>query len=513
MTFSTRARQSDLRYGPPPHRGKRETSVGFLDRSATIATTDYSRWLVPPAALAVHLSIGQAYALSVFNIPLTRVLGVDKSAPEDWSLSATIWMFNIAFFFLGASAALFGRWVERVGPRKTMVASACCFASGFFISAFAVKVHFLPLLYAGYGVMGGIGLGLGYISPVSTLIKWFPDRPGMATGMAIMGFGGGAMVGSPLAVTLMDRFKSAQSTGVPEAFVAMGVIYFALMMFGAVIVRLPPEKEGLASVHPPAEGLTASEAIKTREFWLVWGVLFTNVTAGIGILGQASPMMQEMFAKTPQAAAGFVGLLSLFNLGGRFVWSSASDRLGRRKTYSVYLGLGLVLYALIPTRKVVFGATLFVMFTCVILSMYGGGFATVPAYLRDLFGTREVGAIHGRLLTAWSTAALVGPTIVTYAREAQVKSGVPKSEAYSKTMYGLAALLAIGFVCNALVNVTRATKRLSLPPELGRGSSVKAPGKDVPLPMARLLFYWVVVSIPLVWGVGQVVTKSLALFR
>jgi MFS family permease len=484
--------------------------VVFLDRSATIADAGYSRWLVPPAALAVHLSIGQAYALSVFNIPLTRVIGIEKSAEEDWSLSATIWMFNIAFFFLGASAALFGRWVERVGPRKTMVASGCCFASGFFISAFAVKVHFLPLLYAGYGVMGGIGLGLGYISPVSTLIKWFPDRPGMATGMAIMGFGGGAMVGSPLAVTLMDRFKSAQSTGVAETFVAMGVIYFVLIMFGALIVRLPPEaKEGPASVKPPAEGLTASEAVRTREFWLVWGVLFTNVTAGIGILGQASPMMQEMFAKTPAAAAGFVGLLSLFNLGGRFVWSSASDRLGRRKTYAVYLGLGLVLYALIPTTKA-FGAAVFVAFTCVILSMYGGGFATVPAYLRDLFGTREVGAIHGRLLTAWSTAALVGPTIVTYAREAQVKSGVPKSEAYSKTMYGLAALLAIGFVCNAVVNVTRATKRMSLPPT---GLNKEAPGKIVQLSWPLLLFYWVIVTIPLVWGVGQVVTKSLALFR
>ena len=458
----------------------------MLERERTIAPQDYSRWLVPPAALAVHVSIGQAYSLSVFNLPLSKALDVP--------LTATIWMFNIAFFFLGLSAALFGTWVERVGPRKTMFVAALCFAGGFVVSAIAVKLRVLLLLYAGYGVLGGIGLGLGYISPVSTLIKWFPDRPGMATGLAIMGFGGGAMVGSPLAVTLMDAI------GLAPTFLAMGAIYFALMSFGAVTVRLPPVETAQAS---SGEGMTANEAIRTRDFWLVWGVLFTNVTAGIGILGQASPMIQEMFAKTPQAAAGFVGLLSLFNLAGRFGWSSLSDRLGRKRTYVVYLGLGMALYALVPSTRRLDAAWLFVAFTCVILSMYGGGFATVPAYLRDLFGTKQVGAIHGRLLTAWSTAALVGPTLVTYTREYQIAHGVAKADAYSTTMYFLVVLLAIGFICNYFVSSIARTSKAARAAAIGTASP----------PMLPLVGYWVVVAVPLGWGVTQVAMKSIALFR
>lgn len=453
----------------------------MLAREHTIAPSGYSRWLVPPAALAVHLSIGQAYALSVFNLPLANELHVP--------LTATIWMFNIAFFFLGVSAAVFGTWVERVGPRMAMLASAACFSSGFFVSALAVKLKVLLLLYAGYGVLGGIGLGLGYISPVSTLIKWFPDRPGMATGLAIMGFGGGAMVGAPLAVTLMDN------VGLAGTFLAMGAIYLALMSFGAAIVRLP------ATVHAAAsgEGLTAREAIRTRSFWLVWAVLFTNVTAGIGILGQASPMIQEMFKQTPAAAAGFVGLLSLFNLAGRFAWSSLSDRLGRKWTYAVYLALGALLYFSIPSIRATW---LFVAVACVILSMYGGGFATVPAYLRDLFGTKQVGAIHGRLLTAWSTAALVGPTVVTYAREYQLARGVAKADAYSTTMYFLAGLLVIGLLCNSRI----ATARSAATPR-----AVDVERAPLP-PLLRLAAFWVVVLIPLSWGVYQVVKKSIALF-
>jgi MFS family permease len=483
--------------------------LSLLDRERTVAPEGYSRWLVPPAALAVHLSIGQAYALSVFNLPLTKLVGVKASAPEDWSLSATIWMFNIAFFFLGASAAVFGTWVERAGPRKAMLAAAGCFASGFLVSALAVKLHLLVLLYLGYGVLGGIGLGLGYISPVSTLIKWFPDRPGMATGMAIMGFGGGAMVGSPLAVVLMDRFKTETSVGVAETFITMGAIYFVLMIFGAIIVRVPRGATSSAATAIAAPGMTAREAIRTRSFWLVWIVLFTNVTAGIGILGQASPMIQEMFATPAHAAAGFVGLLSLFNLGGRFFWSSASDRLGRKRTYAVYLGLGMLLYALVPTTKRLGSSWAFVACTTIILSMYGGGFATVPAYLRDLFGTKEVGAIHGRLLTAWSTAALVGPSIVTYAREYQIGRGVAKADAYSTTMYGLVALLFIGFVANAKIDLRSITATVTAPKE--RSTREAATASEQPL--ARLLFYWTVVAIPLGWGVAQVVTKSLALFR
>jgi MFS family permease len=480
--------------------------AGLLDRERTVAPVGYSRWLVPPAALAVHLSIGQAYALSVFNLPLTRVVGIERSTSADWSLSATIWMFNVAFFFLGASAALFGTWVERVGPRRTMVAAACCFGGGFLVSAVAVKLHVLVLLYAGYGVLGGIGLGLGYIAPVSTLIKWFPDRPGMATGMAIMGFGGGAMVGSPLGVSLMDRFRTASSTGVAETFAAMGVLYFALMLFGAFTVRVPAAPSVTTAA---ATGSTAREAIRTRSFWLVWVVLFTNVTAGIGILGQASPMIQEMFGESPAAAAGFVGLLSLFNLVGRFVWSSASDRIGRKRTYAVYLGVGMLLYAIVPATKAASSSVPFVLCTCVILSMYGGGFATVPAYLRDLFGPHQVGAIHGRLLTAWSTAALVGPSIVTYAREYQVEHGTPKADAYSKTMYGLAVLLAVGFACNARIEVAARAPAAEGRP---RSGGPPAPGAAPP-PRGKLLLLWVPVLVPLGWGIAQVARKSLALFR
>jgi MFS family permease len=392
-----------------------------------------------------------------------------------------------------------------------MFAAACCLAGGFFVSALAVKLHWLPLLYAGYGVLGGIGLGLGYIAPISTLIKWFPDRAGMATGLAIMGFGGGAMVGSPLAVVLMDRFKSPTSTGVAETFATMGVIYFAMMMFGAITMRLPPPTSPAAvQSSPEAEGVTAADAVRTPAFWLVWAVLFTNVTAGIGILGQASMMVQEMFGKTPAAAAGFVGLLSLFNLAWRFFWSSASDRLVRKRTYAIYFGLGMLLYALVPTSKTIGSSAVFVACTCVILSMYGGGFSTVPAYLRDLFGTRQVGAIHGRLLTAWSTAALVGPTIVTYAREYQVAHGVPKSEAYSKTMYGLVALLAVGFVCNAFVDAKRARARAAATPAKAPAPQVRA--EKAPLPAGRLVAYWTVIAVPLGWGIAQVAAKSFALF-
>ena len=488
--------------------------MGILDRERTVAPPGYSRWLVPPAALAVHLSIGQAYALSVFNLPLTRVIGVDKSAEGDWPLSATIWMFNIAFFFLGVSAAVFGTWVERSGPRKAMLASAICFSAGFFVAALGVRLHMLVLLYAGYGVLGGIGLGLGYISPVSTLLKWFPDRPGMATGMAIMGFGGGAMVGAPLGVALMDRFRTATSVGVAETFVAMGCIYFVVMMFGAVTVRVPPpapveENAGIPSDGPRAEGLTAASAIRTGAFWCVWVVLFTNVAAGIGVLGQASPMIQEMFGRTPHAAAGFVGLLSLFNLVGRFAWSSLSDRLGRKKTYAIYLGLGMALYALVPTTKMLGTVGLFVACTCVILSMYGGGFATVPAYLRDLFGTKEVGAIHGRLLTAWSTAALVGPSLVTYVREAQIARGVAKSDAYSITMYGLVVLLAIGFVANLRVRLALRHRGLPSSRIAPRTAAGSAPTTTS---IAHLAATWVVVAIPLGWGVFEVAKKSAALF-
>ena len=439
----------------------------FLDREHSIAPAGYSRWRVPPAALAIHLAIGQAYAFSVFNLPLSTLVGIDKAAPADWKLSTIGWIFSTAIVCLGLSAFTFGRWLEEAGPRKAMFAAAVCFAGGFFVAALGVQLHEIWIIYLGYGVIGGIGLGLGYISPVSTLIKWFPDRPGMATGLAIMGFGGGAMIGSPLAVALMAHFKTPASMGVSETFMAMGALYFVFMMFGVFTVRLPapgwkpatttPEARkpdgGRVRRAPPGADVHVDEALKTKQFWLLWAVLCLNVTAGIGVLGQASPMIQEMFPGVigAAAAAGFVGLLSLANMLGRFVWSSCSDIIGRRTTYMIFFVLGAALYALIPTTGRLGSVTYFVAFYAVILSMYGGGFATIPAYLRDLFGVMHVGAIHGRLLTAWSVAGVAGPVLVNYIREYQIAHGVAKANAYSVTMYIMAGLLVVGFVANFLV--------------------------------------------------------------
>ena len=426
----------------------------FLDRQRSIALPGASRWRIPPAALAIHLSIGQAYAFSVFNLPLSRLIGGAESAPGDWKLSTVGWVFSVAIVFLGLSAAVFGRWVERVGPRKAMFASAVCFSSGFLIAAVAVWLHSFPLLLAGYGVLGGIGLGLGYISPVSTLIKWFPDRPGMATGMAIMGFGGGAMIGSPLATNMMSRFKDVAPHGVAPTFLVMGVIYFAVMMFGVFSVRVPSPDwhppAGARVTKPVPEGMIATDAIQTRQFWLLWTMLLLNVTAGIGVLGQASPMIQEMFPGTVDVAkaAGFVVFLSFCNMVGRFVWSYTSDYIGRFATYAVFFLLGAALYALVPSAGHARNVALFVAGYAVIMTMYGGGFATIPAYLRDEFGTLEVGAIHGRLLTAWSCAGVLGPVLVNYIREYQIDRGIPKADAYTVTMYLMAGLLLFGFASN-----------------------------------------------------------------
>src|SRR5580698_6996388 len=331
----------------------------FLDRENKVAGPGFNRFMVPPAAHAVHLCIGQAYACSTFNLPLTKLIGLSQSAPTDWNLKDVGWIFSIAIVFLGSSAALFGRWVERVGPRKSMFVSALCFAGGFLVSAVGVSWHQLWIIYLGYGVLGGCGLGIGYISPVSTLIKWFPDRPGMATGMAIMGFGGGALIAAPLSVMLMAHFKTAASNGVLETFVTMGVIYFMFMMIGVYAVRVPAadwKPAGwTASAKPKTLVTTANVAVdmawRTPQFWLLWVVLCMNVTAGIGVLSGASPMIQEIFSGrvTPISAASFVGLLSLFNMGGRFFWATTSDYLGRRNTYMVFFVLGMLLYASVPS--------------------------------------------------------------------------------------------------------------------------------------------------------------------
>lgn len=429
-----------------------------LDKARTIAPPGYNRWLIPPAALAIHLSIGQVYAFSVFNEPMTRIVGIDAPAAADWSLTTLGWIFSIAIVVLGLTAAFGGRWLERVGPRKGMVVAALCWGGGFLVSALGVWLHAIWLVYLGYGVLGGIGLGLGYISPVKTLIRWFPDRPGMATGLAIMGFGGGAMIGSPLAVELMDLFSGPQSVGVAATFVTMGLLYLALMLFGAVIVRVPDEDWVPAGHTPEAAARLAprghvhvDRALATPQFWLVWAVLCLNVSAGIGVLGQASVMSQEMVGISAAAAAGFVGLMSLFNMVGRFFWSSLSDYVGRKATYATFFALGLVLYALVPSIARAELVLPFVACYLVIMTMYGGGFATIPAYLRDLFGTAHVGAIHGRLLTAWSVAGVLGPVLINYLREFQIERGVAPAEAYSLTMYIMAGLLAVGFLCNLAI--------------------------------------------------------------
>ena len=436
-------------------------AAGFLHRDRSIAGVGFSRWMVPPAALCVHLCIGQAYAFSVFNLPMTKLIGISQSAPDDWKLTDLGWIFSIAIFFLGVSAALLGRWVEEGGPRRAMFTAALCWAGGFFLSAVGVYVHNIWLIYLGYGVLGGFGLGIGYISPVSTLIKWFPDRPGMATGMAIMGFGGGAFIASPLSVWLMQQFSTPTHVGVAETFIVLGIVYFCFMMVGAAIVRLPPAGWAPAGYVAPAQpkklittqNVFVYQALKTPQFWLIWWVLCLNVTAGIGVLGQASAMSQEMFPGkvTVTAAAGFVGLMSLFNMGGRFFWASTSDFIGRKSTYFVFFMLGFILYSAVPYTGEAGNVALFVLCFCVIISMYGGGFATVPAYLRDMFGTRYVGAIHGLLLTAWSMAGIFGPVLVNYIRQYNVEHGVAKAAAYNVTMYVMAVLLIVGFFCNLFV--------------------------------------------------------------
>jgi MFS family permease len=417
--------------------------------------------MVPPAALCVHLCIGQAYAFSVFNLPMTKLIGITQSAPDDWKLTDLGWIFSIAIFFLGVSAAVLGRWVEEGGPRQAMFASGVCWAAGFLVSAFGVYLHNIWVVYLGYGVLGGIGLGIGYISPVSTLIKWFPDRPGMATGMAIMGFGGAAFIASPLSVWLMQQFSTPTHIGVAETFIVLGIVYFCFMMVGAVIVRLPPPGWAPAGYVAPTEStkmitnrhVFVYQALKTPQFWLIWWVLCLNVTAGIGVLGQASAMSQEMFPGkvSVTAAAGFVGLMSLFNMGGRFFWASVSDLIGRKSTYFAFFALGFLMYAAVPYTGSVGSVGLFVLCFCVIISMYGGGFATVPAYLRDMFGTRYVGAIHGLLLTAWSMAGIFGPVLVNYIRQYNVEHGVAKAAAYNVTMYVMAVLLIVGFFCNLFI--------------------------------------------------------------
>ncbi|WP_436763657.1 L-lactate MFS transporter [Streptosporangium sp. V21-05] len=430
-------------------------SSGFFSRARTVAPPTWSRWLIPPAALSVHLAIGQAYAWSVFKPPLESAL--------DLSGTASALPFQVGIVMLGLSAAFGGTLVERNGPRWAMSVSMVCFSLGFLISALGVATGQYWLVVLGYGFVGGIGLGIGYISPVSTLIKWFPDRPGMATGIAIMGFGGGALIASPWSNQMLETFGTGTG-GIATTFLVHGLVYAVFMSMGVLLIRVPPEgwrprgwEPAKAAARPlvTAADVSARNAIRTPQFWLLWVVLCFNVTAGIGILEKAAPMIKDFFANTSvpvttAAAAGFVALLSLANMAGRFVWSSTSDLIGRKNMYRVYLGVGALFYLAIAlagdSHKF-----LFILCALGILSFYGGGFATVPAYLKDLFGTYQVGAIHGRLLTAWSTAGILGPLIVNAIADAQKAAGRSGPELYTTSLYIMIGLLAIGFLANELI--------------------------------------------------------------
>jgi MFS family permease len=546
--------------------------LDFLEKEHTVARAGFNRWLVPPAALAIHLCIGMAYGFSVFWLPLSKAIGIKESltCPADmgflaqitsttcdWKISMLGWMFTLFFVFLGLATALFGGWLEHAGPRKAGVVSAICWCGGLVISALGIYLHQIWLMWIGSGVIGGIGLGLGYISPVSTLIKWFPDRRGMATGMAIMGFGGGAMIGAPLADKLMKYFATPASVGVWETFLALAAIYFVFMMAGALSYRVPAagwKPEGWTA--PETKGSNAmithrhvhvKRVWTVPQFWLVWLVLFLNVSAGIGILAMASPLLQEVFGgrligvdlafndldtaqkgQIAAIAAGFTGLLSLFNIGGRFLWASCSDYIGRKSTYLVFLVLGMILYASIPTLAHSGQLALFVGFFCIILSMYGGGFSTVPAYLADLFGTQMVGAIHGCLLTAWAAAGVLGTTLVNYIREYQIAHGVPKAHAYDTVMYVLAGLLVLGFLCNLMVRPL-ADKYFMTEQELAhekqlareRDAAAAAGGQQGVAGVSGVAgtnpaiatFAWAAVGIPLMMGVWITLQKAVVLFN
>jgi MFS family permease len=545
------------------------SDYGLLAKERSIAGPTYNRWLLPPAALAVHLCIGMAYGFSVFWLPLSRAIGINKpqacaadtawlsqlfTTSCDWSVSLLNVTFTLFIVVLGLSAALWGGWLERAGPRKAGVVAALCWSGGLILGGIGVYLHQLWIIWLGCGVVGGVGLGLGYISPVSTLIKWFPDRRGMATGMAIMGFGGGAMIGAPLADKLMKNFATPTSVGAWQTLMVLGLIYLVFMLAGAFGYRVPAPgwtpKGWVPSTNANApkamitgRNVHLNKAWKTRQFWLIWGVLCMNVSAGIGVLAMASPMLQEVFggrligvttgfsdlsiaqkAEIASIAAGFTGLLSLFNIIGRFFWASLSDRIGRKITYATFFLLGIALYASAPSLAHAGSIGLFVATFCVILSMYGGGFATVPAYLADIFGTQMVGAIHGRLLTAWSTAGVIGPLLIAALRDTQINAGVPRALVYDTTMYILSGLLVIGFICNLLIKPVAESVYMT-PEELeaerraahDKSQPVAAESPQVQIAQGSInpayaLLAWGAVGIPLAWGVYITLLKVAALF-
>ena len=545
-------------------------SPGILDKERIVAGPGFNRWLVPPAALAIHLCIGMAYGFSVFWLPLSKALATAGAGAAcgkevgffgelfatncDWSIATLGWMYTLFFVFLGCAAAVWGGWLERAGPRKAGVVAALCWCGGMLFSALGIYLHQFWMMILGSGVIGGIGLGLGYISPVSTLIKWFPDRRGMATGMAIMGFGGGAMIGSPLAVDLMKTFATPTSNGVLQTFVVLALVYFVFMIGGAFGYRVPvsgwkpagwtaPASQGSNAMITPHH-VHVKKVWGIPQFWLIWMALCMNVSAGIGVIGMASPMLQEVFggsliglsakfgeldksqlAAVAAVAGGFAALLSLFNIGGRFFWASLSDKLGRKITYVVFFVLGGVLYASLPGSAAAGSKLAFVAAVCVILSMYGGGFATVPAYLADIFGTQFVGAIHGRLLTAWSTAGILGPVVVNYMREYQLSLGIPREQVYNQTMYILVGMLAIGLLCNLMVRPLAdkwfmSAEELAHEKRLAREKAIlaehnldSAHARHEVTPAIKVWAAWAVVGIPLAWGVYRTLLSAAKFFH
>jgi MFS family permease len=538
------------------------TPSGFFARERTIAGPKFNRWLVPPAALAIHLCIGMAYGFSVFWLPMSKLLATTDAATCanlgffaaltssgcNWTVPQVTHIFETFIAMLGISAALWGGWLEHAGPRKAGFIAALCWGGGLIVGGIGVSIHQLWLVYLGCGVLGGVGQGLGYITPVSSLIKWFPDRRGMATGFAIMGYGGGAMIGAPLAVALMKHFSANGADSVAPTLMVLGAIYFVVMAVGALGFRVSPNGWYPRGWTPPVQDGSKSmitrrhvhlnRAWKTPQFWLLWGVLFLNVTAGISVISMASPMLQDVFggklagladaaamltaaqkAAVVAAAAGLVGLISLFNSLGRLFWASLSDKIGRKNTYFAFFVLGIILYCVLPTWGHLGLAGLFVATVCVILSMYGGGFATVPAYLADLFGTQMVGAIHGRLLTAWSAAGVIGPFLIAAIRQTQLDAGVAKNLVYDNTLYVMAGLLLLGLVCNALIRPVKESVFMT-DAELARERSLQR--EDLITSTAETsargsfgavgVLAWLAVGVPFLIGLYIALAKAAALF-
>ncbi len=548
-----------------------------LGKEYTVAGEGFNRWLVPTSALMIHLCVGMGYGMSVFWLPMSRLVGVSQglgkalACPADMSLFAQLFttecdwkvvmcsvIFGILFFMLGTTTAILGNWLEHVGPRKCGLASCCCFCFFFFMLSVATFTHQLWIAWLS-AIIGGIGLGLGYITPVSTLIKWFPDRVGMATGMAVGGFGGGAMVGAPLAQKLIGFFGTPTSVGLWQAFFVMACCYTVMMLLGCFTIKVAPSGYKPAGWVPKNTGnmvddghgglieassfnVETSKAVRTPQFWFCWFMLFLNIAAGIGVLAMASPLLQEVFAgnligmpgvpfdqltdgqkgQVAMIAAGFTGLLSLFNIGGRVVWASLSDKLGRKTVYFIYSIVGAILYASIPTLAASLNLILFLCAVCICISFYGGGFSTIPAYLADLFGTQFVGAIHGRLLTAWSTAGLLSPLLINIIRDMQLNAGVAKAQAYSVTLYIMACFLVVEFFFALMIRpvnskyymteeeVKAAKAELEDKVAKAQASGVVPPSK--PTSAGTMVICWLIVGIPLLWGIYQVALQTAKMF-